>query len=767
VVLGLALALAAGCATGRALRNADVAGKAGDWDAAVAYYREAAGRDPGRIDIKLALERATRMASALHLDRARDLEAQQQTAGAIAEYRLAADLDPSNTLALTKVLELERRMREQAEAMRQPTGIEALRQQAAAAASPVPHLDPRRIVGVFFRGSVRDALDTIRDLTNINITYDQQLDSFLSRAYELNIQDMTVESVLNQVLSANQLTFKVIDQNTIFIYQDIPAKRQQWDDVYVQTFYVSHADANELVQLLNQMVTQGAVVRPQITPNKNLNSIQVKATFPVLQAIEAIIRSNDKPRAEVIVEAEILEVDRVRMRQLGIDLNQYALGLTFSPELAPPNEPGVLPPTTPPPFNLNTISRGVNTTDFYLTPLTAVVNFLESDSTTKVLARSSLRGREGTQMALRLGDSIPIPTSTFQSQAGGGFATVPVQQVTYQSVGINLLFTPRVTFEGEIILDTLTVEKSGLGAFIDIAGQSLPTITIRRADSAMRLRDGEPNMLAGLLRDEERNALRGLPWFSRVPLLRSLLGSSNNSTDQTDVVMIITPRIVRSQELTTSDLQPTYVGTFQNFGLGRAPQLISPNAPPTSTGGGGVAPPPAGGATLPPAGPPPPAGQTPPATTRAPGVVPIQAVGEPAAPAGPGQIAVTVGGEQQAGGIFTVPLTISNVSDVSTVSVTITYDPSILQAASVSQGTFMAQGGVTPTFAPKIDAAAGRIDIAVTRTGSGASGQGLLAGIQFMAISPGTAQLAVTGIVTSTTGQPVNVQTVPAAVIVK
>jgi hypothetical protein len=147
--------------------------------------------------------------------------------------------------------------------------------------------------------------------------------------------------------------------------------------------------------------------------------------------------------------------------------------------------------------------------------------------------------------------------------------------------------------------------------------------------------------------------------------------------------------------------------------------------------------------------------------------VPIQAVGEPAAPAGPGQIAVTVGGEQQAGGIFTVPLTISNVSDVSTVSVTITYDPSILQAASVSQGTFMAQGGVTPTFAPKIDAAAGRIDIAVTRTGSGASGQGLLAGIQFMAISPGTAQLAVTGIVTSTTGQPVNVQTVPAAVIVK
>jgi hypothetical protein len=518
---------------------------------------------------------------------------------------------------------------------------------------------------------------------------------------------------------------------------------------------------------------QGAVVRPQVTANKNLNSIQVKATYPVLQAIDSVIRANDKPRAEIMIEAEILEVDRVRMRELGIDLNQYALGLTFSPELAPPNTPGSLPPTAPPPFNLNTISQGVSTSDFYITPLTAVIDMLESDSTTKVLARSQIRGREGTQMALRLGDSIPIPQTSFQSSGAGGVNNVPVTSVIYQPVGINLTFTPRVTFQNEIVLDTLGLEKSGLGAFIDIAGQSLPTITIRRADSAMRLRDGEPNMLAGLLREEERNVLRTLPWFSKVPLLRSLFGNNSFSSDQTDVIMIITPRIVRSHEITAEDLQPTYVGTFQDFGLGRAPQLIAPGTPPPSgtiggqpgTQGGGQT----GGALPPALGQTPPAGgEMPPVGARAPGVVPIQAVGGDAPPAaGPARIQVTVGGEQQTGGMFTVPVTIAGVTDASTISITITYDPTVVQAASVSPGTFMAQAGGTPGFVPKIDAAGGRVDLALTRTGTGVSGQGLLAGIQFMAVSPGTAQIAITAVMTDSSGQPIAVQTVPAAVVVR
>jgi hypothetical protein len=215
------------------------------------------------------------------------------------------------------------------------------------------------------------------------------------------------------------------------------------------------------------------------------------------------------------------------------------------------------------------------------------------------------------------------------------------------------------------------------------------------------------------------------------------------------------------------------VGTFQDFGLGRAPQLIAPGTPPPSgtiggqpgTQGGGQT----GGALPPALGQTPPAGgEMPPVGARAPGVVPIQAVGGDAPPAaGPARIQVTVGGEQQTGGMFTVPVTIAGVTDASTISITITYDPTVVQAASVSPGTFMAQAGGTPGFVPKIDAAGGRVDLALTRTGTGVSGQGLLAGIQFMAVSPGTAQIAITAVMTDSSGQPIAVQTVPAAVVVR
>src|ERR1044071_4707814 len=128
---------------------------------------------------------------------------------------------------------------------------------------------------------------------------------------------------------------------------------------------------------------------------KSTNSISVRATAPVLSMIEGLIRSSDRPKAEVMVEAEILEVDRTFIRKLGIDLSQYALGMTFSPELAPPNTQSVVDamPSMPPPFNLNTISRGVSANDFYLTSPSALIRLLESNTTTKVLAQPYMRGR--------------------------------------------------------------------------------------------------------------------------------------------------------------------------------------------------------------------------------------------------------------------------------------------------------------------------------------------------------------------------------------
>ena len=205
--VAITVAVVAGCATGQAVRSAQTAADKGDWDSAVAYYRQALNSDPSRIDIKLALERSMRNASTDHLKRARAFEQQDQLSGAAAEYRLAADLDPGNTLAITKALEIERKIRDQIEASRPRARIDDLRQQAAQA-SPIPRLDPRVKVTANFNGAVKDLLTFIAGSTGINITYDQIIPT-INSPYQINLADASLEDALNQIMTANTLTYKV------------------------------------------------------------------------------------------------------------------------------------------------------------------------------------------------------------------------------------------------------------------------------------------------------------------------------------------------------------------------------------------------------------------------------------------------------------------------------------------------------------------------------------------------------------------------------
>jgi Flp pilus assembly secretin CpaC len=698
---------------------------------------------------------------------------------------------------MTKAVELETRIKQQIEASRPKPRIDDLRQQAQQNTG-IPRLNPQtRVPAMRYPNAVavRDLLRTIQDLTNINITYDSGLDGFLNRPYALDIQDMSLEEVLNQIFTANQLTFKVINQRTIFVYNDTQQNRMKYEDQYSQTFYISNADIQELVAILNQMVQSGPAIRPIIFQNKSANAIVVRATAPVLEVIGKIIDANDKPRPEVMIEAEILEVDKAFIRSLGIDLSQWALGFTFSPEVGPAQAattPGAFP-TQPPPINLNTLRNGVSASDFYMTAPTALINLLESNTRTKVLARPQMRGRDGVPLSLQLGDLVPIPQTTFSSAAGGGFQNIPTTQVNYQSVGVNLLFTPRVTYKDEIILESLTLENSALGNNLDVGGQTFPTIQRRSAQGSIRLRDGESNMIAGLLRDQDRKALKSLPGLTNLPIIRSLFGNSDTQVEQTDIVMILTPHIVRSHELTPADLKPFYIGSGNNIALSSTPTLISPDAT-FNTGDAGAAGAPIPGANVPPPnlptgspvtgtvpGAPSPAGAANPAAAagapatppRAPGVVPIAPVGGTPAtpPASTAVIALAAPTEPMTatGGPAIVPLSITGADQISTLTLTITYDPNLLRVGGVTQGTFMSQGGANPTFSPKLDVAAGRVDMVFSRPPSagGASGGGLLAAITFQAIAPGVANVTVTGVATSASGAAVPIRGTPATIVVK
>jgi len=787
--LTLALVVMAGCATGRAVRQGQQAADKGDWDSAVAYYRDALTNDPGRIDIRIALQRATAAASAEHIARARELEAQEQWSAAAAEYRLAADLDPANVFAAAKAVAIERKLREEIEALRPPSRMDTLRDQARQV-SQVPVLaDPRAPVNLRFTNTaVREILTSIGLYVGVNVSFVEQptINSQLIRPYSIDLQGETLESALHQVLNANQLTFKVINPRGILVYGSDPTSRTAHDDVFVQVFYLSHVEATEMQQLLSQLIAQVPGVRPQVVLNKNTNALTVRATQPVLQVFEQLIRANDKPKAEVLIDVEILEVDRQRVKQLGLNLSQYALGFSMSPEVAPPNTattPNAFP-QQPPPFNVNTVSQGVSTADFYATIPTALIRLLESDTNTKLLARPQLRGQERAALTLNLGDEIPIPTTTFAAQATGGIANQPVTSFTYRNVGVNLSITPRVSFDGEIILE-IVVESSRVGPNIDVAGTSLPSFGSRRAATTLRMRDGESNLLAGLIKEEDRAVVRGMPGLNRIPFIRSIFGGSDTTIGSSDIVMIITPRILRSQELTPADLAPMYVGTGNSFGATSQPPLITEQslaggattiappagqAPPTGTGTTTAPPPGATTQAPPPAQQPPPA--TPPAGGRAVGIVPVQGNSPPAAPpTAPARITITPPGAtlQMGGQPYNMPLTVTNASQLSSLTMTVTYNPAVLRATVVTEGTVMKTDGSPTTFVPKIDVSTGRIDLAVTRPGDkvGATGNGLLASIVFEAIGPGQSQIALAGVGMNAAGQQVPLQLVPATVIVK
>ncbi len=834
VAVVMASVVLAGCGASRSYTRGQRAAQAQQWDEAVEYYRQALQGAPDRPEYKIALERAMQAAAGGHVMRARELEAAGRPDEALREYRQASEFDPSNRSIAARAGELDRELRERLEASRPRPPIEAMREQARRN-SQEPVLNPTSKEPLnlrFSNTSLRDLLNFIGSSTGINVTFDRD---FQDRSVTVQQEGVTLDQALQQIMLSNQIFYKVLNERTIIIATDNTAKRQQYEEQVIRTFFVSHADATELAQLVNTVILAPQMaIQPRIAPNKTANTITVRASAPVAEIIEQVIRINDKPRAEVIIDVQILEVSRERAKRFGLNLTDYALGGIFSPEQAPggsgggaagaPAAPGAATAPSnvgsPPVFNANTISTGISAADFYLAVPAAIVRFLESDSQTKTVAKPQLRGTEGQKVTLNLGEEVPVPSTTFTPLAQGGAAANPLTSFTYRPIGVIVEMTPRVTYEGEIMLD-LVLENSARGQDSTIAGQTLPAFASRKVTTRLRLRDGESNLLAGLLREDERRSLRGFPGLLRLPLLQQLFADNDTNIRQTDIVMLLTPRIVRSHQLSATDISPIYIGTQANMAVGGPPPIFGggndaaavapapapppavpqvPPGTPVMVPGSAAAPqiPPGSspipgtttslfGTPLPPAPPPPPAASAfpllpPPQQTAAP---PDPAPASPPAAAEPRATNPLTGSTLPApaqvlvsppttelrvgGGPYLVPISVSGATRLSTVSLSLTFNPAVLRVRTVQEGSLMRQGGVQATFTQKVDAAGGRVDIAVVRGSDvlGASGTGMVAAIMFDAVAPGGSPLALSGVGTLAGGSAAPLQFQPVAVTVK
>jgi general secretion pathway protein D len=352
------------------------------------------------------------------------------------------------------------------------------------------------------------------------------------------------------------------------VIPDTPSKRREHEQQFVKTFFLSNADLKETVDLLR--VVLGA---RRVAPVPGANALTINDSPDKVAAAERIIDVVDKKRGEVVVDVEILEINRSRLQEYGIEITS-----------AIPGVQGVAGAILPDPSKRFTLDDNPYAKEnLVITSLPGVIyRLLRQDSATRLLANPQLRSSEGQTAQARFGDQVPVPVTVFTPIAQGGVAQQPVTSFEYKNVGVNIDITPRVHHDGEVSL-VLKLDISSVGP---PGFQGIPTFNSRTLTSVIRLKDGETNMLAGLISDAERESLSGLPGLASIPILGKMFSRNRTERIETDIVMTLTPHVVVRPELTEEDLRSFAVGAEV------APLLFeSPALPPPPTPGPAAQPP--------------------------------------------------------------------------------------------------------------------------------------------------------------------------------
>jgi general secretion pathway protein D len=571
------LIAAAGCASSSAFRAGEKAERLQDYDRAVLEYSKAAHQSPDDVQYRRALERARLRASTEHTNMARRLASRSLYKEALDEYRLALELNPNAPGVAEEMRDIETRQRQ---GTGRPSIQEAkirAREKGLSALALGP--EAQQPLGLVFRGaSLREAYLALGRAVGVNIVFDP---SFQDSTISVDLKDVGFDQALSALSGVGRTFHRAADARVLAVIPDTPTKRREYEQQIVKTFFLSNADLKETIDLLR--VVLGA---RRVAPLPGVNALTINDTADKVAAAERIVDIVDKRRAEVVVEVQILEVNRNKLKEYGIYITS-GLDAQGTQGVAT----GIFPDPT------KTFRPGDNPYDksnLVVSSLPgAILRLLETDSSTRLLANPQLRISEGQTAQARFGDQVPVPITIFTPIATGGISQQPITSFEYKNVGVNIDITPRVHQDGEVTLQ-LKLDISAVGA---PGYQGLPTFTSRTVNSTIRLREGETNLLAGLILDSERKALTGLPGLASVPFLGKLFAQNQDQGQQTDIVMTLTPHVVRRTELSEEDLRSFEVGGETSPFLFEAPQAppsavparptepprIEPIRPPTPT----------------------------------------------------------------------------------------------------------------------------------------------------------------------------------------
>src|SRR6266508_890508 len=537
-VVAVVCLLAAGCAASGALRRGRDAERGQEFDLAVVEYTKALRLRPSDTTARVEIDRAKLRASQEHFNRGRRLAAAAKLDQALVEYEMAGEMNPTNGDIDQELRATRNKLRSRIAVAREgKTELQTLIERARDL--PPPGLDiPQGIKmpeSLTFRdASSRDVYTAIARLANISIIFDS---AFRETPVTVDLRNSTLEDALGTVAGATRSFFRVTAPKTIVVIPDTPAKRREYEEEIVQTFFLSNADLKETMDLLRMVLDAR-----RISPTTAINALTVKDTSERIAAVARLINAIDKARPEVITDVELLEVDRSKLQEYGLQIaSPGSAGINGSASIASDNGS----------VNLRTL-RNLSQSALLLANLpTLYYRLLKTDTHTRTLANPQLRTADGLQAQAKFGEQVPVPVTTFAPIATGGQPQQPITSFNYQNIGVNIDITPRTHHDDDVTLAlnvaVTSISGSGFGG--------LPTFGNREIKTTIQLRDGETNMLAGLIRDNERHSVEGIPGLHDIPLERRLFSHTSKTTDQTDIILTLTPHIIRVLDLAEVDLR--------------------------------------------------------------------------------------------------------------------------------------------------------------------------------------------------------------------
>jgi general secretion pathway protein D len=537
------------------MRTGRSAEQAQDYDRAVVEYTKVLRERPHDRAARQALERVKLRAAQEHYTRGRRLNSVGRIDEALVEFQLASELNPGSPDIEEALRAVRTALRAKVAVAREgKTELESLIERSREL--PPPGLDIPTDVklpdSVMFReASARTVYMALGKMGNVSVVFDPQ---FRDQPVTIDLRNSTLEDAFTTLSTTSRNFYRVTAPRTITVIPDTTAKRREYEDEVVRTFYLSNADLKETIDLLRIVIDAR-----RIAPVVATNAITIKDTPERVAAAARVISAIDKARPEVIIDVELLEVDRTRLQEYGL-------------QVASPGSPGIdgAADANRQNFTLRDL-RSLTQSDIFLTNLPGLYyRLLKTDSNTRTLANPQLRTSEGMPAQARFGERVPVPVTTFSPIATGGVAQQPITSFNYENIGVNIDITPRTHHDDEVSLQLKVAVSSISGTGFG----GLPTFGNREINTVIRLRDGETNMLAGLIRDDERRVLEGVPGLSDIPVIGRLFAFNRKETQETDIVLTLTPRIIRVLELTEADLRPFRVGRDSG-----APMIELPNPP--------------------------------------------------------------------------------------------------------------------------------------------------------------------------------------------